>query len=197
MKKRIVALLIAIAVLFTFAACGKPKRPSAESVVVNTFEALKALDKEKIKEALGTEGPAEDFEELDETTQTMLKLSMKNFTYKIISSEEQEETATVKAEITNTDMVKLLTDATSQLVVKILNYMGEHDNQQPSDEETYVMLQEIFDDYMTRDDLETVTKTEDIALSLTDGKWKPQITADQLDTILGGLYTFQKNQSQQ
>ena len=48
MKKRIIALLIAIAVMLSFAACGKPKRASAESVVTKALDVLKTLDEDQI-----------------------------------------------------------------------------------------------------------------------------------------------------
>lgn len=197
MKKRIIALLIAVAVLFTFTACGKPKKPTAVDAVKNAFEAVKALDKDKLVEAFGTEGPSENFDDLDEATKTMLKLAVKNLAYNVISSEEKEETATVKTEITNTDMVKVLENAQSELVLKIISYMGEHNSEMPTDEETNAMLNEILAAYLEKDDLETVTKTEDLEFSLVDGKWQMQITADQFDTLFGGLYTFQQNLNQQ
>ena len=197
MKKRIIALLIAVAVLFTFTACGKPKRESAQDVMTRALEAVKALDSVKMKEIFGTEGPAQSFDDLDAETQTMLKLCVKNLTYNIISSEENEDTATVKIEITNTDMVTVLTDATSQLVGKIVTYMAANNNAQPSDEEAHAMLGEILEGYMPRDDLAKVTNTEEFTLKLSEeGKWQPEITTGQFDTLFGGLYTFQQQQSE-
>ncbi|MDF2656994.1 MAG: hypothetical protein K0R19_3468, partial [Bacillota bacterium] len=107
MKKMLSYLLILILVL-ALVGCGGE---SAEQAVKNTFDAIKSNDRETASKYIdydellnvGESGEA-SLGEMDEESQEMAELILKHFDYKIISSKEEGDTATVTAEITNVNM---------------------------------------------------------------------------------------------
>jgi|GEM_PF-277346 len=208
--KTISAIVLALAMVLSLSACGGPKE-SAQEVVTKGIEAVKAMDKAKIATYWG----ADTFKDLDtsETTATsavpstaaptatpsaedtakyeaMIKPIFTGITYKIISSTEdvKAETATVSAEITNTDMNIIMSEFVKQAVSAAL--AAAFSGNQMTEEESDKLFTDTFTTLMAREDNTKVTKTVNIDLKLVDNAWKIVPSDEVVDAMLGGINSF-------
>lgn len=104
-----ILFLCCLIVILTFTGCSKAGE-SADQAVRNAFDALKANDSEKIISYFGKnvwEAATEEFFGDDTNADTILlmhDIAMKEFSYKIVGSQEEEGKATVTVEFTNANM---------------------------------------------------------------------------------------------
>ena len=190
MKKMLSYLLILILVL-ALVGCGGE---SAEQAVKNTFDAIKSNDRETASKYIdydellnvGESGEA-SLGEMDEESQEMAELILKHFDYKIISSKEEGETATVTAEITNVNMQTIMASFISEAFS--LAFSGLNEEQMAEE------MSNKFTELINREDNETVTKTVDIALTKDGNSWKVDMSEEAGDAIFGGMITLAQEMS--
>lgn len=190
MKRKILALLLGLSLLFTLAACGTA-RPSAQSVTESAIQAIQAADITSLQQNWGGDLPNGDALGLDEQDATLLEALTKNLTYKVVSAEEKEAdgTAVVSVEFTNTDMAPVMEDFIQSVLGDAFQYAFLPEEQQPSDEELTEQYLQTFTDLLEEEDLATKTTTVEIPLTLVDDQW--QITPDEaiVDAMFGGMLT--------
>ncbi|MDF2656120.1 MAG: hypothetical protein K0R19_2594 [Bacillota bacterium] len=190
MKKMLSYLLILIMVL-ALVGCGGE---SAEQAVKNTFDAIKSNDRETASRYIdydellnvGESGEA-SLGEMDEESQKMAELILKHFNYKIISSKEEGDTATVTAEITNVNMQTIMASFISEAFS--LAFSGLNEEQMAEE------MSNKFTELINREDNETVTKTVDIALTKDGDSWKVDMSEEAGDAIFGGMITLAQEMS--
>ena len=190
MKRKILALLLGLSLLFTLAACGTA-RPSAQSVTESAIQAIQAADITSLQQNWGGDLPNGDALGLDEQDATLLEALTKNLTYKVVSAEEKEAdgTAVVSVEFTNTDMAPVMEDFIQSVLGDAFQYAFLPEEQQPSDEELTEQYLQTFTDLLEEEDLATKTTTVEIPLTLVDDQW--QLTPDEaiVDAMFGGMLT--------
>lgn len=186
MPKKIAAILV-LAVLLTLTACGG-KGESPEQAVTNALTAIKncdfaAADKYiTYEELFGDEG-GEDTEFVSEDENT--KLLFKRLSFKILSSSVDGEAATVKAEITNIDMMEVLSTYFQQAMELAF---GNAFSEDPLGEaEIDAQIEQILVDLLESEETSMVTSTVDIQLVKQESTWKINVNEMFQDAVMGGL----------
>jgi len=181
--RKIAGLIVIILFAVVLTACG-PKGETPEQAVTNALNAIRDYDKIAMEKYLDDDFMRENETEDDEEN---TKLLCKKLVYTIKSSSVNGDTATVKAEVTNLDMGKIMAAYMEQaLQVAFANAFAE---EPMGDEELEARIEEIFLDLLGKEDNDTVTTTVDI--KLTKGKSNWIIDSDEAfqDAVLGGLLT--------
>lgn len=190
MKRKILALLLGLSLLFTLAACGT-SRPSAQSVTESAIQGVQAVDQESVQQYWGGELLEEDALGLNAQDTELLNALTKNLTYKVISAEEDEEagTAVVSVEFTNIDMSPVMGDFMQSLLGDAFQYAFLPEDQQPTEEELSEQYVQKFTELLSAEDLAKKTTSVKIPLTLVDDQWK--ITPDDaiIDAMFGGMVT--------
>lgn len=190
MKRKILALLLGLSLLFTLAACGTA-RPSAQSVTESAIQGVQAVDQESVQQYWGGDLLEEDALGLNAQDTELLKALTKNLTYKVISAEEDEGagTAVVSVEFTNIDMSPVMGDFMQSLLGDAFQYAFLPEDQQPTEEELSEQYVQKFTELLSAEDLAKKTTSVEIPLTLVDDQWK--ITPDDaiIDAMFGGMVT--------
>ena len=187
--KRFVCVCMILVALFVITGCAGGSRPSAQSVVESAIDAVKAADSEKAANYWGN-GFVESAQ--SESDAEIVKAIFSGVSYKIISSDEQDETAVVKAKISNKDISSILSDTMADAFSEILS--SAFSGGEMSDAEQTEMMNKLFMEKLNSDDYGDVEQEVDISLSLVDGNWV--IDKDQTEVynaLTGGLFSFAGN----
>lgn len=187
--KRFVCVCMILVALFVITGCAGNSRPSAQSVVESAIDAVKAADSEKAANYWGN-GFVESAQ--SESDAEIVKAIFSGVSYKIISSDEQDETAVVKAKISNKDISSILSDTMADAFSEILS--SAFSGGEMSDAEQTEMMNKLFMEKLNSDDYGDVEQEVDISLSLVDGNWV--IDKDQTEVynaLTGGLFSFAGN----
>lgn len=190
MKKKILALIMVIAVLCSFAACSKPVIIPPDTVVTEALDAVKNLDETKMKEIWGMGVMSEALDGAEISEQELLNFAVKYFDYNIVSTKEDGDKATVTAEITNVDGATFFGNIMSLALTEIMNYANEHNGAYPPIEETDARLLELLNLALKQEVQPTTKYTVDIPLTLEDNVWKIQSSEQILTALLGGMYQY-------
>lgn len=184
--KRIVILALILILVLSLISCSPTTPP--DKIVIKTFDALKSMDKETASNYIDynkifsnaniSEGITED------TKYDVARILLKNLNYKILTTNTGFNTASVKAEITNVNMIPILSEYTFQN----MNQMKSKTNST-----NLLSANQILIDLLNRQDNKKATKTIDIQLENKDNTWKIKLTDDLLDALLGGAPTFINN----
>jgi putative cell wall-binding protein len=166
---------------------------SPEEAVSNAFDALKALDEATVDRYFSYE-EFMDYDDENNTTpqqeelaQELAQLFLEKLHYKIVSSSINGDTATVKAEITNTDMGLIFEEYMDEVIQLAIENALLPEDQQLTDEEIEMQVAQILLDLMEREDNQTVTTTVDINLTRNNASWKITMDEKLQDAILGGF----------
>lgn len=196
MKKLGIILLIALLSLTVLTSCSLGvEKP--EKVVSNALEALKKQDQEKMKEYFTYEElmnfsneEKKEIEESDDSfdSEQIKKLIFAKLEYKILSSTEKGDKATVEIEITNIDMKVVMQQYLAEAFQIAMSNAFDEDSA-ISDEEIDKKLEQIFIDKMSKNDQTTKTTTVEIQLEKKDNKWQIQLDEKIQDAITGGMLT--------
>lgn len=192
MKKytKIVSLLIVLAMMATcLVACGGPTPEQQAETAVNTcLNALKAGDLETAAKYLD-DADVTSVDDTDEDSMVNSVIMEKIFAkleHKILSTQKiDDNTVTVKAEITNLDMKPVFTEFFTQALQYALG--SAFSENPPSEEETNEEMTKIFDTCISKEDLATVTKEVEIKVVKTEDQWILQSSDLLSDALLGGL----------
>lgn len=173
-------------------ACGN-KSETPEQAVTNALNTVKNADKETVQRYFSTDEFFISDSDTDEWIgdEESLELLFSNLNFKVMSSSENKDTATVKTEITNTDMLNILEEYFQQAMALTMENAFAGDGAK-SDEEMEAQVDQIFLDLLKREDNEMVTSTVDIKLSKQDNIWIIEADEELLDSIFGGLFSIAK-----
>ena len=183
--KRVLALLLAFALVFGLAACSSGPKP--EDTVKKFFEAMKAFDVETMQACVDGEYDATEMlsEEEKDMTGLMdyLKENAKTLTYKIGSSEVKEDKAKVGVSVEYTDASEVIGDAFGTYIMALFDLMF-------SEDATEEDLEKAFTEGLANaiETKETTRATEDFSLDLTlkDGEWKLTDVPEELANVMMG-----------
>lgn len=185
--KRILLVFLIIFLIFGLVGCSSGESP--EQAVKNALDALKVADIEKASKYINYDELTDETQSEDKAatvdSEEMLKLILKNLSYNVKSSSINGNSATVNAEIINTDMSKIIADFIHQAFAFIFSGLTE--------EQLDKKYLEIFTDLMNRNDNKTVTNTVEIQLSKTEDSWKINVSDELADAIFGGLHSAAEN----
>lgn len=200
--KRIISILLIAVMALSFTACGA-KRESAQDVVVKAITAVKDMDWETAQSYWGedTLDAASNLTETetDEQSLALLQLLTKNLSYTITGSQEDEQagTATVSVDFTNVNMSLILAELITNVLSDAFTYAFLPEDQQPSDEEMTNKYMEDLTELMTADDVEMITTSVDIPLTLEDDQWKIASSEEAADAMLGGILSYADSMAEQ
>ena len=189
--KKLMCMVLTMTLIVSLAGCG---RASAESVVEDAIQAFQSADVDAIRECWGNTDLAssEDSAEDDAYTQQMLEPLASSLTYQITDSVEDVKagTATVTVEFTNIDMSTVFSEWMRELFSQALGYAFLPADQQPSEEELNDLSIESFIEIIENHaDVDKVTNTVDISLSLVENKWRIDPSDTVIDAMTGGMMT--------
>ncbi|WP_462378407.1 nuclear transport factor 2 family protein [Emergencia timonensis] len=195
--KKMLSIGCAIVLCLSIASCGAT-RDSAETVVENAIKAFQSGDQATMQAYWGEEDSSGSTSEEDVQAQEMVKLLSQDLTYKIIDSEENEDsgTATVSVEFTNINMSEVFSIFMGEMFSAAFGYAFLPEDQQPSDEEMNQMYMDKFAEVVEENKDNIVTTEVDIPLTLVDNEWKINATEDVIDAMLGGLYSSANSMSE-
>ncbi|WMJ78520.1 MULTISPECIES: hypothetical protein [unclassified Sedimentibacter] len=181
MKKIGIFLLIAVLLMVT----GCSKGETAEQATVNALDAVKTLD----KETLGKYMNYNELVESDDGSESeYINKIFENLDYKIISSEEKENEAVVKADITNIDMEKVMGEAMKNSLAEVFSQAFSNLGEQQSEAESEDMFNEHFEQAIENNKDSKVVNTVDIKLTKVDEQWKINMDSDLQNALMGNLY---------
>lgn len=181
MKKIGIFLLIAVLLMGT----GCSKGETAEQATVNALDAVKTLD----KETLGKYMNYNELVESDDGSESeYINKIFENLDYKIISSEEKENEAVVKADITNIDMEKVMGEAMKNSLAEVFSQAFSNLGEQQSEAESEDMFNEHFEQAIENNKDSKVVNTVDIKLTRVDEQWKINMDSDLQNALMGNLY---------
>lgn len=184
MKKTGIFLLVLMLLLSV--ACNKGE--TAEQATINALNALKTLDKDTLSKYM-------DYNELVETNENgndqeseeYVKKIFENLEYKIVSSEEKENEAVVKVDITNIDMEKVMGETMKNALAQAFSQAFSSIGEQQSEEENEEMLNEQFNQAIENNKDSKVINTVDIKLSKVDSQWKISMDSELQNALMGNL----------
>lgn len=190
MKTKIVALVMVLMLLLTACTTSTSSNAeTAEQAVSNVLNAVKELDKETINKYLDYDKLINN--DVDQSEQELadeqIKKMLTRLEYKIISSEENGDIATVKAEITNINMEKVIKDMFGNMFTLAMAEAFKDESMQLTDEEMEQKTYELFDEAIEKYKDEKVTNSADIKLNKIDGQWKIGIDENMQNAIMGNL----------
>lgn len=200
--KRIVSVLLIAVMALSFTACGA-KRQSAQDVVDQAITAVKDMDWETAQAYWGEDAldAASNLTETetDEQALALLQLLTQSLSYTITGSQEDEQagTATVSVDFTNVNMSLVLAELIKNALSDALTYAFLPEDQQPSDEEMTAKYLEDLTELMTADDVEMLTTSVDIPLTLEDDQWKIASSEEAADAMLGGIISYAESMAEQ
>ncbi len=190
MKTKIIALVMVLMLLLT--ACSistSSNTETAEQAVSNALNAFKTLDKETISKYLDYDELIDN--EVEENEQELadeqIKKMLSKLEYMIVSSEENEDTATVKTEITNINMEKVIREMLGNMFTLAMGEAFKDESIKLTDEEMEQKTYELFDQAIEKYKDEKVTNVIDIKLNKVDGRWKIGIDESMQNAVMGNL----------
>ena len=180
MFQKFVALLTSTILLFSMTSCSTFESP--ETAVSNYLNALKENDAATVAKYIG--------EEIDETEETEEDRAFEDFrmqlwetaSYHIISSEKNEDSATVTVSVSNIDMSKVLSEVIHDTF--ILASSGIYYNEALT-EQIYISFLERIE--LHKDDI--ITKEVEVSLTKEEDHWIIDDSNELNDAFSGGLLT--------
>lgn len=167
-------------------ACSKGE--TAEQATTNALSAIKTLDKESLSKYMDYN----DLVELDEDgkgeeAEEQAKKIFENLDYKIVSSDEKENEAVVKAEITNVDMEKVMGEVIKNAFAEAFSQAFTSSEEQQGDEGSEQIINEYFNEAIEKNKDTKVINTVDIKLTKVDGQWKINMDDDLQNALMGNM----------
>lgn len=188
LKSTLTWLLLCIMVL-SLAACGGGAGETAEQAFNNGLNAIKTQNLNEIRKYFASE---DILGQNDEENQLLsqdenLALMLKNLNYKVVSSSESGDQATIVAEISNMDLAIVLRNYFSQAMEFAMR--NAFSNEEISEEELTQQMEDMMVELLKAEDNEMVTTTVEVTLTKVDGNWTIDASDELLDAVFGGLLT--------
>ena len=172
--------------MFSLTGCGEIEK--AESAVKGMFEAFKSSNIEEAQKYVNIE----DITSAGETDMTkdsavITDTVFKNLSYEIVSSEQTDDnTVIVKTKITTTDMKPVMGEYFSKTLEYTLSNVFTYS--ELTEEEKSAKMNEILEECVSKDNLDTVTNEVDIKVVKNDNnEWKIESDETFVNALLGGL----------
>ncbi|MFW6029282.1 MAG: DUF5105 domain-containing protein [Halanaerobiales bacterium] len=181
MKKHLIATVL-VAVLILMVGCSPEVSP--EDTVREALEELKNNNIEEFKKYILDSDDFDD-EEIDDS----LKLLVKNLEIEINGSSIDGDSATVNANITNTNFTIVM----EEFLTKAMSLAMENAfSEEPiSEDEMEAMAEEMLFEILERNDIETVTTEADISLEKENGDWKIEYDEEIQNALFFGISDFE------
>ncbi len=181
MKKIVKILAAACAAVLVLAGCGGSNGTPVEATE-GALQAIQAADADAFYRYASEDSTLfADSETWGEGEWQLMKLMYQNLTYVIKGSSIDGDTATVTADITNTDFSQILMTAMNEIVSATMSgELTEADEAKIAD-----FMITSMQEAANSGDVETATETVDITLEKDGDDWKVQ-TDDTLLNALGG-----------
>ena len=182
--KKLLALVLAFVMVFSFAACGE--KNDAKTALNKALTAIKNFDEEGIeKYFIDAELTEEDLKE-EGADQSIAIFS--TFSWKITSCEEEEDRAVAQVDLTCVSLADIMTKLVAEMMPKMLDgSLGE------ADVEAYTMKR--FGELIKDSETKTVTQNIEFILEKVDGEWKvsnPETIMSVLTSGLEGIFGDEK-----
>ncbi|QHI72924.1 DUF5105 domain-containing protein [Aminipila terrae] len=181
--KKFLIIFLCLFIVLTTVGCGGEK---PEQAVKSMLDAVKAANQEAAEKYIDYDKLTDQEEDgsFASKNEEIYKLILKNLNYKILSSSEDGDKATVKAEITNIDMKPIMDKMFSDAIA--LAFSGL------SDEQLEQKFNKNFEKLINNKDNKTITNTVTITLNKKDNHWKIDVSDELANAISGNLITVQK-----
>lgn len=186
--KKLLAVILALTLALSFAACGGAGKNTPEGVISGFCECLKTLDVKKMQTYL--KDPAEESElgmdEVPEEFMDILKGWAKDIKYRIGKTETNGDSSKVTVNFTYTDATDIFKAALSSYISKA---MAEAlSGNEVSEERMTELLIECIKEAQKTTKAKTADLSMDFTLEKVDGNWKISSFADELaDMILSNM----------
>lgn len=172
---------------FMLTAC-RLSSETPEQAVTNALNAIKNFDKKTAQKYLASD---EIFNKDSEDSDLIkdeenLKLLVNKLNFKVLSSAQEGNIATVKTEITNIDMAAIMGEYFQKALSLAFENAFAGENAK-SEEEMNKQAQQIFLDLIKREDNKIRVSTIDIKLSKNENSWKIDANEEFQNAVLGGL----------
>lgn len=173
------------------------KNESPETVVENAIKAFQSGEIDAIAQHWNDTLSADLGSEDEETDNLMMSAMAENLSYSIVSTQvdEANQTAIVTVEFTNINMQDVFAEYMRQNIAAALEYAFLPEEEQPSEEELNQMYFDSFVSIIGENKDNTVTNTVDVSLALNNEVWEITSGATAFDAMLGGLYSYLENMS--
>jgi len=187
--------LLSIICLSVFSACGKVETPT--DAVLKALTATKIVNKDEMNNYFNYEDlMAFDKTNKDKSTTTTKtsteysKLIFSKLSYKIISSSKDGDITTVKTEITNTDMVIVMTEYITDAMTLAASNALLPEDKKLKQEDIDKKIEQLLIDKLSKKDNKKATTIVDIKLTKKDNNWKITMDKQLQDAITGGLSNY-------
>ncbi len=188
-KSLFTTLALCIICLFVFSACNSDGE-SPKQAVSKSLSSVKSLDEAGMKNYFtydelmnfGTSSGEESIKVKENT-----KLFFSKLDYKIISSSVSGKTATVKTEITNTDMKSLMGEYIAEVMKLSVGNAFTTDDKKLTDSDMSKKTDQMLIDMISKKDNKKETTTVNVKLSKTNKHWKIKMDKELQNAITGGL----------
>lgn len=168
--------------------CGV-KTETPEQAVIKALNAEKNLDKETAQKYFISNDQLDNAASVS-GNEVDPKIIMGKLNFKVLSSSNEKNTATVKTEITNTDIGLILKEYVTQAMT--LAFSNAFSDNKLSDEEKQKQTNLIFADLLKKENNKMLTSTIDIKLTKNETSWKLSMDEALKDALLGGFISSER-----
>lgn len=179
MKKASILILILLLTIFL---CSCSQKENPEKSVSDALNALKTMDSETARKYIDynmiIQNANLDNQATKTSNQKIASLMLKNLEYSIISSNVNNDTATVKAKLTNLD----ITSISNEYSMENLNLTISQSFVSDIDKKT---SEDLICELLSKTDNKKVSNTIDIELYKENDTWKIKTTQNLANAILG------------
>lgn len=189
--KKMLAMLLALTLLLSLAACEKAQ-PAAASVVEEAIESFKSADMESMQGSFDGEldGLADLFGTED---MELLQLVTDHISYTIDGVVESEDGPTVvKVTVTAVDAAQVMGRFMKDFMTYALQFAFLPADEQPDESEVEATMMQMLREVLADPNLDTVETTLDVELNWDEaaGKWRIANEFELGDAVLGGLFSW-------
>lgn len=184
--KVLTAVILAFLLMFSLTGCGEIEK--AESAVKGMFEAFKSSNIEEAQKYVNIEDiTSAGKTDMTKDSAVITDTVFKNLSYEIVSSEQTDDnTVIVKTKITTTDMKPVMGEYFSKTLEYTLSNVFTYS--ELTEEEKSAKMNEILEECVSKDNLDTVTNEVDIKVVKNDNnEWKIESDETFVNALLGGL----------
>lgn len=186
MKKKMLAALLAVGLVFSLTACGEP---GPDAVVKDTLTALKAGDSEKANANIWADDTSSESEEEqvfggDDQPDVMFTA----LEYTILETKVDGSNATVKTEIKNKDLKKVTAEWMQAVLEMSIQDALSGDGTQMTEDELNKKSTEMLVKAIKEENGEKAAATIEIQLVKSDDGWLIKADDSFLDAVTGGMF---------
>ncbi|MCX7614826.1 MAG: DUF5105 domain-containing protein [Clostridiales bacterium] len=185
MRKILVAAVFP-AVALLLAACGSVMTP--DQTASKAFDAIKTLDKQTAERYVDYD-QLMDFSEGDNlaSDDATMKLLIKHFSYKIISTNIIDDKAILKAEITNLDFKPIFDEYVKEAGQMMVSNALAKGGDNVTDDQLRLKMQDLFQTLLNISNAKQITVTVEFTMTKEQDGWQIEPNDALQDAVFGGL----------